>query len=1242
MTPVSLGDVVAGRYRIERVLGRGGMGVVMAARHLHLGTPVAIKILRHDLLAGLDVRERFVREGRATAALRGEHVARVHDAGVLESGDPFLVFELLEGCDLGALVRTHGPLPIETAVGYVLEACEGLAEAHAHGIVHRDLKPGNLFLARRADGSPIVKVIDFGISKHTLAAAPAAAEQVTSTSALLGTPHYMAPEQMRSARAADARSDVWSLGAVLYRLLAGSPPFPGDSLLDVCMAMQRGAAPLGAGRPDVPPGLDAVVQRCLRQAPEERPPDVAALAADLAPFAPHGAQAVERITRTLRGAGAPPSGAPTARTQAGGTATDLAPPLPETPSSSAMRHASTPAEFATTAAASRTDTAALLTASRSGTPAPPSIPRTIAPEPPTTRTIAPEPHPIARTAAPEPRTITRAEAPEIRLHPPLVGREEALSVLARAAEQAASGMRFVVITGPLGIGRTRLLQAGIELAALPAERVLRASCSPERQSPLRPLRRALDAMPAGGRAGLAALSDALDRALSVAVAPQAAPQPGALHALSPAALPSAGDADSALEAVEGALLGAAAAGPLLLAIDDLQWADPTTLRLLSLLAEQAAGGDPSRLLVLVAARNEPRPSPRLRALLGTVRSRIRPSIKHLALERLDDADAERLAQAIAPLAPDLVQAVARGSGGVPFFAVHALCAWREIGAINWRDGVFQAASGRALHEQVPGVDELVADRLATCFEPGSDAERAGLRALAAIALYGGGLGFEVLSRVVGSDDLLETAVQAWVDAGMLAVSGEPPEIGFGQEMVRQAVLGVARKRPWFPRLHRALLDAIAEGPGAAADAAFLAGGYEKLGAREQARVWLRRALAAALAAGLFEEAAGFGDRLAALADDPGERAVVEMDIVRVLLQGRLFEDARQRLDRIDALAAATSPASAAALRRRIYRLEVARGLHEAGAGDPSLLADADALGDEPLRCEARMALAGVTRGPRAMELAGEAVQLAARCGPAMELAARVLRFELDYEADRCDLELADADLKRALVLAAATTSVWRQIEIDGDLAVVEAELGRLAEAIERLYGLAARAERYGMRAQRRLLLQNLAAFLLRAGRAAEAADVAERSAVLASEAGDPTLRGVALSLRAEALRRCGDTGVALRCADEAVELQEQRGDAMLSLTLLRRAEILDGMGRSDEALADARAARRVAEQHGERDRVICAALWETLHLARRGALAPEDVARALADAQAADVTLRELTRTLMEEARIWLTPVVAG
>jgi tRNA A-37 threonylcarbamoyl transferase component Bud32 len=1174
--PVSLGDVVAGRYRVERLLGQGGMGVVVAARHLHLGNQVALKLLRRDAVVDAAARERFLREGRAAAALRGEHVARIFDLGFLDTGDPFLVFELLEGCDLGALLRAQGPPPIEVAVGYALQACEGLAEAHARGIVHRDLKPGNLFLARRADGSQLVKVIDFGIAKHTLADA---GEQLTSTFAVLGTALYMAPEQMRSARAADARSDIWALGAVLYRLLSGAPPFPGESLLDVCAAIQRGPAPLAAARPGTPPALEAAVLHCLRQDPAERPADVAALAAALAPFAPHEGQAAERAARTLRGGGGPaPAAPPAPRGQPSG---EPAAALPE---------------MASALAAPPLADRSLDATSGSATGAAPTV---------------------SRANAPPARTVSRAETPEIKVHPPLIARQAALAALAGAADRIAGGARFVVITGPLGIGRTRVLQAGIEAAGLPAERVLRGSCSPERRSPLRPLRRAIDTLPPGGRAALAQLSDAVDRALA------------------PAALPSAGDADSALEGVEAALLRAAAE-PLLLALDDLQWADPTTLRLLSLLAEQAAGGDPARLLVLTAARNEPSPSPKLRALLGAVRSRIRPGIKHLALERLDEADSERLAHAIAPLSPELAQTVARGSGGVPFFAVHALLAWRETGAITWQDGVLQAASGRALHEQVPGVAELVEDRLASYFEPGSDAERAGLRALAAIALYGGGLGFEVLYRVVASDELLESAVHAWVEAGMLTVSGEPPEIGFGQEMVRQAVLGVARKRPWFPRLHRALLDAIAAGPGAAADAAFLAAGYEKLGAVEPARAWLRRAMDAAFAAGLFEEAAGLGDRLAALAGDPGERAAIELDIVRVLLRGRAFEDARQRLERPGASASALAPASAAGLRRRIYRLEVARGLHEACAGDGSLLADADALGDERLRCEARMALAGVTRGPRAMALAGEAVELAVRCGPGLELPARVLRFELDYEADRCDLELADADLKRALELSAASASVWRQIEIDGDLAVVEAELGRLAAAIERLYGLAARAERYGMRAQRRLLLQNLAAFLLRAGRAAEAAEVAGRSAALATEAGDPALRGVALSLRAEALRRCGDAGAALRCADEAVGLQEKRGDAMLSLTLLRRAELLAGMGRSAEALADARAARRVAEQHRERDRVLCADLWEALHLARRGGAPPEEVARALAEAQAADVTLRELTLKLMEEARAWL------
>ena len=295
--PIAVGDTIAGRYRIERVLGRGGMGIVVAARHVHLGEAVAIKIPFARALMGRDLTARILREGRAAARLRGEHIARVMDVGTLDSGEPFIVFELLRGSDLETALETRGPLPLGEALEYVLQACEGLAEAHALGFVHRDLKPANLFLTKRPDGSPSIKIIDFGIAK---AADPAEGGAATESFMIFGTPLYMSPEQMRSSRDVDARSDIWSLGAVLHHLLAGQPPFPPKSLPEIYQLTQAGPPKIRTLREDVPAAVEAALLRCMSQSPADRFANVADLAEALAALAPpQAAVCAERARRIL-------------------------------------------------------------------------------------------------------------------------------------------------------------------------------------------------------------------------------------------------------------------------------------------------------------------------------------------------------------------------------------------------------------------------------------------------------------------------------------------------------------------------------------------------------------------------------------------------------------------------------------------------------------------------------------------------------------------------------------------------------------------------------------------------------------------------------------------------------------------------------------------------------------------------------------------------------------------------------
>ena len=291
------GQILGGKYRVERILGKGGMGCVVQALHLALGTRVAVKFLLPDALDNQLAVERFLREARAAVRLRSEHVCRVHDVGTFEDGTPFMVMEFLDGSDLAAVVARQGPLPVATAVDHVLQACEAVAEAHASGVIHRDLKPANLFLTRRADGSPLIKVLDFGISKVT--AGESDEIDLTQTATVIGSPGYMSPEQLRSSRDVDVRTDVWSLGVILYQLVEGQPPFRATSITEV--ALRIGMDPTPPFTVTVPDGFPAVVFRALEKEPAARYRTVADFAAAIAPFGGSEArQEAVRISRVMR------------------------------------------------------------------------------------------------------------------------------------------------------------------------------------------------------------------------------------------------------------------------------------------------------------------------------------------------------------------------------------------------------------------------------------------------------------------------------------------------------------------------------------------------------------------------------------------------------------------------------------------------------------------------------------------------------------------------------------------------------------------------------------------------------------------------------------------------------------------------------------------------------------------------------------------------------------------------------
>jgi eukaryotic-like serine/threonine-protein kinase len=292
------GDTIAEKYRVEDVLGEGGMGIVVAAVDTQLDRPVAIKILSAQHAKNAQVFERFVQEARAAARLESEHVVRIFDVGTLPDGRPFIVMEKLRGADLGQVLETEHRLAVQDAVGFVIEASEGIAEAHLCGIVHRDLKPANLFLARMPDGTSRIKVVDFGVSK--MAARGDTSLSLTATSLVLGSPIYMSPEQLRSPRDVDARADIWALGTILHELITGEPPFVAESITELSAKILLESLPPPDERvpTPLPGGLGDVVRKALAKDRDVRYGSVAELVMALAPYAPpRSRELIHRIAR---------------------------------------------------------------------------------------------------------------------------------------------------------------------------------------------------------------------------------------------------------------------------------------------------------------------------------------------------------------------------------------------------------------------------------------------------------------------------------------------------------------------------------------------------------------------------------------------------------------------------------------------------------------------------------------------------------------------------------------------------------------------------------------------------------------------------------------------------------------------------------------------------------------------------------------------------------------------------------
>ncbi|MEP7123368.1 MAG: protein kinase [Byssovorax sp.] len=419
------GSILLGKYRVERVIGKGAMGFVIAATHLGFDQQVAMKFMLPGNKPSAEGHARFLREARIAARLTTHHIAKVLDVGIMDDGiTPYLVMEMLAGTDLAAVLDTRGPLPVSEAVGYVLQVCEAAAEAHKAGIVHRDLKPANLFLATLADGSPCVKVLDFGVSKL------AGGVDLTSESAIMGTPLYMPPEQLQASKEVDGRADIWALGVILYELLAGITPFHADQIQVVCGRIFQGEpTPLSKFLPAAPPSLEGILMKCFEKDREQRWQNVAEFAAALAPLGAardvvHAERAAAilgvsittaRLTDLLPPevlAMAPPQRAPAVSEGISGTLSTVAAPSATVPRSGSRRGSAVAAAFGLVALAVGA-MASVILVGRHG-PSPDKS------DPTSGSMSTPEPSVVAPTAAPSstaPPIASTVLAPETSATP---------------------------------------------------------------------------------------------------------------------------------------------------------------------------------------------------------------------------------------------------------------------------------------------------------------------------------------------------------------------------------------------------------------------------------------------------------------------------------------------------------------------------------------------------------------------------------------------------------------------------------------------------------------------------------------------------------------------------------------------------------------------------------------------------------------------------------------------------------
>lgn len=794
--------------------------------------------------------------------------------------------------------------------------------------------------------------------------------------------------------------------------------------------------------------------------------------------------------------------------------------------------------------------------------------------------------------------------------PRFVGRQEATAVVLRALDEASEGsLRVVAFTGVFGIGRSRVLQEVAEGAA-PALgfEVLQGAATPSRRGTLSLVRGALRKLPE---------ADALVQQLQRLVGGSSLGDEGQFHAR--------------LEELEESLLRRAETQPLLLAFDDVQWADHASLLLLNMLAERAAVGGSGRVCLAFTAREEPRWPPALTQALGTIEGEVGPAATRLTLSALSSAEATKLLSGVGAVAADVTSELQHRAGGVPLYLVQPLLVWQETGSLAWRDGAWQAVEGNPAQQPLPALRDLLRARLATLFEPGSPAELVALQLLAALA--------EVEALPRGKIDELAQAMSwderrvahelhALSDAGLLQRGAKGH--AFAQGLVRETLRADLEARPWYGEVLARLFSLLEDDLGEA-EPALLASGFERAGDDVRAARWWHRAARYQARLGDLVEAHDQGLRWLANARGAARSEARVFVAELELKQGHVL-DAQRRLEELDG----TSLCGDMVHRFELARLQLQ---HAKGELDPVRVEEllSRVAGEQSrLALELQVAAAELLRGDRGLALAREAQGQMARVeadpGDLAYRAAR-LAFELLYQqrAPLSELlEAAAAAQREARRLGAA----WAELDALNDAAVVELEAGHLEQAIERMSQVAARAEAEGLHALERGARMNLATFHTRAGNLEAAAAMADQ-AVRASELASAAHLASALSIQANVLRKSGRLEQALAAATRAATLKERLQDAGTSLALVMRGVLLRQLERFDEASEAGRQAATAAERWGNDEDLLRARLLQAL-------LGASDDAQQLCAEAAALKRLRPLTRELLTEVEAKLAPPRPG